>query len=421
MPGIFNQTTLSNGIRVVTEEIPHLRSVAVGIMVGLGSKDELEADSGVSHFIEHMSFKGTATRTAFDIAEALDAVGGKINAHTSKEYTSYYAVVLDTHVDLALNILSDIYLNSVFDENEMKTEKKVVIEEINMYEDTPDELIHDLSAQNIWHEHPLGRAIIGHKKAIHDLERKKVLEYVHKYYVPENTYIAVAGNIKHSEIVKQAQDLFGGMQGTMPAATVHVDPQVTPGIKVVRRETEQAHICLATKGVSYQDEDRYVVSLLSSVLGGTMSSRLFQKVREQRGLVYSVYSYQSFYKQAGLFTVYAGTRLDNSKEVVDLVLKEFTDIKANAISEKELSNAKEHLKGSMVLGLETSNARMSWINRSLFYYGRIVPIEEMFEKIDKVTREDIQRIANDIFIPERLNLTAIGSFPKAKFFEDLSC
>lgn len=419
--GVYNQTTLDNGIHLVTEEISHLRSAAVGFITGLGSKDEAIADSGVAHFIEHMSFKGTATRTAFDIAEMLDAVGGKINAHTSKEYTSYYAVVLDTHVDMAINILADIYLNSVFDEKEMVTEKKVVIEEINMYEDTPDELIHDLSAQNIWQKHPLGRAIIGERKAIHNLNRKKVLEYVHKFYVPHNVYIAVAGNIKHDAIVQQVQDLLGGMAGEKLKAAVVEDPQVKPGIAVVRRETEQAHLCLATKGVSYHDDDRYAISLLSSIIGGTMSSRLFQNVREKRGLVYSIYSYQSFYRQAGLFTVYAGTRIDNSKEVVGLILNEFSDIKQNAVSEKELTRAKEQLKGNMVLSLETSNSRMSWINKSQFYYGRILQIEEVFEKIDKITREDIQRLANEIFIPERLNLTAIGSFPKARYFEELSC
>ncbi|MFC1517743.1 M16 family metallopeptidase [Candidatus Margulisiibacteriota bacterium] len=421
MYGKYGQTVLDNGITVVTEELPHLRSTAVGFIVGLGSRDEDPVDSGVSHFIEHMSFKGTATRTAFDIAESLDAVGGKINAHTSKEYTSYYSVVLDTHVDIALNILSDIYINSVFDEKEMNTEKKVVIEEINMYEDTPDELIHDLSAQNIWQHHPLGRAIIGEKKAIHNLTRKRVLEYVHKFYVPKNTYIAIAGNIKHEKIIEQVQNLLGGMQGEKPKENHHEDPHVKPGIEVVRRETEQAHLCLATKGVSYEDDDRYAISLLSSIIGGTMSSRLFQNVRERKGLVYSIYSYQSFYKQAGLFTVYAGTRIDNSKEVVDLILHEFSDIKKNAVSEKELTRAKEQLKGNMVLNLETSNSRMGWINKSQFYYGRIVPIDEVFEKIDKVTREDIQRLANEIFIPERLNLTAIGSFPKARYFGELAC
>ncbi|MBU0579945.1 MAG: insulinase family protein [Candidatus Margulisbacteria bacterium] len=421
MHGTYNTTILENGLTIVTEEIPYLRSAAVGLIVGLGSKDEAEEDSGVSHFIEHMSFKGTAKRTAFDIAEALDEVGGKINAHTSKEYTSYYSVVLDTHVDVALNILSDIYVNSVFDEKEMKTEKKVVIEEINMYEDTPDELIHDLSAQNIWQHHPLGRAIIGEKKAIHGLTPKRILEYVHKYYVPENTYLAVAGNIKHQSVVDKIQNLLGGMQGKKPEEVIQKDPEVKPGIEVVRRETEQAHICLATKGVSYKDDDRYAVSLLSSIVGGTMSSRLFQNIRERKGLVYSIYSYQSFYKQAGLFTVYAGTRLDNSKEVLSLVLSEFSDIKKNAVSDDELNRAKEQLKGNIVLNLETSNSRMSWINKSQFYYGKILAIEDVFGKIDKVTREDIQRIANEIFIPERLNLTAIGSFPKAKYFDDLNC
>jgi predicted Zn-dependent peptidase len=421
MSAKYKKVELDNGLKIVTEEIPHLRSAAVGFIVGLGSKDESELDSGVSHFIEHMSFKGTAKRSAFDIAESLDAVGGKINAHTSKEYTSYYAVVLDTHVDIALNVLSDIYLNSVFDEKEMRTEKKVVIEEINMYEDTPDELIHDLSAQYIWQNHSLGRAIIGKKKSIHDLDRKKVLEYVNKYYVPENTYIAVAGNINHDEIVAQITEILGGRPKGGFQKEVMAEPHVKAGIEVVRRETEQSHLCLASKGVSYHNDDRYVISILNSVLGGTMSSRLFQKVREQRGLVYSIYSYQSFYKQAGLFTVYAGTRLDNSREVIDLVLGEFKDIKANAISEEELERAKEQLKGNTVLSLESSNSRMSWINKSQFYYDRIVPVEEMFAKIDNVTREDIQRIANEIFIQERLNLTAIGSFPKAKYFDDLSC
>lgn len=366
---------------------------------------------GVAHFIEHMLFKGTARRSPQQIAEEIDAVGGRINAHTSKEYTSYYAIVLDEHVDLAVDMLSDMYLNSTFKPEEIERERNVILEEISMYEDTPDEKIHDISAQNIWDGHPLGNPIIGTVESVKSLTREDMLECIKKYYTPDNTIIAIAGNVQTAQVLQLLKEKFEAYHGAKENIIVP-ETHVVPGTKVYKKKTEQVHMCLSVKGVSYRNPDRFTFSILSSVLGGSMSSRLFQKVREQKGLVYSIYSYPTFYREGGLFTVYVGTQLKATQEVMDIILQEVRNIKTNGITQEELLRAKEQLKGHMVLNMEDTSSRMSWLLKSYYYYDKVNKVEEVMSKIDKVTADDVQRLANEYFITEDIQLTAIGNFPQ---------
>lgn len=401
------KTVLENGVTLLTETMKDVRSVAMGIVVGAGSGLEQEPLAGISHFIEHMAFKGTKKRSAFDIASELDAVGGKMNAYTSKELTTYYAVTLDRHINVATDVLSDIFLNSVYDSKEMELEKGVIVEEIKMYEDTPDELIHDFFTEVIYHGHPLGRSTIGNEKSVRSISRQNMMDYIKGLYTPDNTIIALAGNIEHEEAVKLIEPAFSAMQGKFPV-TKKASPTIKKSLKLKHKKTEQVHMCLGTKGPAQTDEDRYVFSVLDTVLGGSMSSRLFQEVREKRGLAYSIYSYNGALKDCGLYVVYAGTSKENFRKVVDLTIEEFNKIKKNGITKEEMERSKEHLKGSLVLGLESTSSRMGYLAKSQYYYGRIITIDEIFDKVDKVTLDDIIHTANKYIRDEYLTLTAIG-------------
>jgi predicted Zn-dependent peptidase len=401
------KTVLKNGVILLTETMEDVRSAAMGIVVGAGSGLEQDPIAGISHFIEHMAFKGTSKRSAFDIASELDAVGGKMNAYTSKELTTYYAVTLDKHIDIAADVLSDIFLNSVYDSKEMELEKGVIAEEIKMYEDTPDELIHDFFMETIFHGHPLGRPTIGHEKSVRSIDRRNMLDYIRENYTPDNIIITLAGNLKHEDAVKLIEPSFSVMKGKFPVSN-KIPPTIKKAVKLKHKKTEQVHMCLGTKGPSQMDEDRYAFSVLDTVLGGSMSSRLFQEVREKRGLAYAIYSYNGALKDCGLYVVYAGTSKENFRKVVDLTIEEFNKIKKNGITKEEMERSKEHLKGSLVLGLESTSSRMSYLAKSQFYFGRIITIDEIFGKVDRLTLDDIMAAANKYLKDEYLTLTAIG-------------
>ena len=401
------KTVLANGVQVLTETLPGMRSAAVGIMVGAGSGDELKGEEGLTHFIEHMAFKGTPKRSAFQIAEALDQIGGKFNAYTSKEMTVYYSVVLDKHLDVAVDVLSDIFLNPLLKQSDIDMEKGVILEEINMYEDTPDELIHDLFAETILHGHPLGRPTIGTKESVGSFQKDSFVNYRKRLYAPNNVIVSAAGNLKHEQFLELIRPVFEPFSGSRNKA-VMPQPKISGEIRVRNKKTEQVHMCLGVKGPSQMDEDRYALSLLHNILGGSMSSRLFQEVREKRGLAYAVYSTPDSFRDLGIFYIYAGTEMKNLKQVIELILLEFSKFKQDGPSEAEFNRAKENLKGTMVLGLETSSARMSYIARSQFYHDRIITIEEVFDKIDKVSKADIIAAANKYFKNEYLTLTIIG-------------
>ncbi|MBI5078423.1 insulinase family protein [Candidatus Saganbacteria bacterium] len=397
---------LPNGIKVLTEEIPSLRSVAVGIMVGAGSGNEEPKEAGISHYIEHMTFKGTARRTAFEIAHALDAVGGKINAYTSKEATVYYAVVLDQHLDTAMDVLCDMVLNSLYDPKEMETEKGVILEEIKMYEDTPDELIHDYFVEQIIRGHPLGKPTIGFAETVRIVKREDIIDYRRRLYSPRNIIISLAGAVP-DRIEEKLKFYFEKFEGRGVSLSQPL-PQIRGGINLKKKKTEQVHLCLGAKGPSQVEDDHYPYAVLDNILGGNMSSHLFQEVREKRGLVYSIFSTTASFRDFGISYVYAGTSRENMTQVIDLILEQFVKIKKEGLTKEELEKGKEYLKGTLVLGLESSSSRMSWMAKSEFYYDRVMTVDEVFERVDRVTNEDILRLANRYFRDEYLTLAVIA-------------
>lgn len=407
------KTVLDNGITVVSENIPTLKSAAVGIMVGAGSMNELKGEEGLTHFIEHMAFKGTQRRSAFDIASELDAVGGRLNAYTSKENTVYHAVVLDKHINVALDVLTDIFLQPALKEQDINMERGVILEEINMYEDTPDELIHDLFAEAIIKNHPAGKPTIGNKKSVSSFKQENFTKYRDRLYRPDNVIISAAGAVNHDDIVKAISKVFEKFSGRKQPQQFPA-PDYSPERKIKKKETEQLHLCIGTKGLSQVDERRYIFSAMEAILGGSMSSRLFQEVREKRGLAYSIYSTSMPLKDIGVFYVYAGIDKKNFEQVADLIIGQFSKIKKDGITAVELARAKEHLKGGLVLGLESSSARMGYIAKSEYYYGRTITVDEIFGEIDKITNHDIILLAEEIFSADKFTLAAIGDIDNSQ-------
>ncbi|PLT34164.1 pitrilysin family protein [Bacillus sp. V5-8f] len=392
---MIKKYTCQNGARIVLENIPTVRSVAIGIWIKTGSRNESPELNGISHFLEHMFFKGTTNRNAREIAEAFDSIGGQVNAFTSKEYTCYYAKVLDNHANLALEILSDMFFNSTFDEEELKKEKNVVLEEIKMYEDTPDDIVHDLLSQAVYEKHPLGYPILGTEETLNTFSSETMKKYVHDMYTPDKVVISIAGNVDES-FIKEVEGYFGSYQGGNGRAEL-VKPVFHQNKLTRKKETEQAHLCLGFEGLQIGHKDVYSLIVLNNILGGSMSSRLFQEVREQRGLAYSVYSYHSGYQDSGLVTIYGGTgagQLDSLYETIQETLK---TLKRDGITEKELHNSKEQLKGSLMLSLESTNSRMSRNGKNELLLERHKSLDEIVEMIDEVTEESVNALANQIF------------------------
>lgn len=407
MKYLYQKTVLPNGVRIITEEIEHLRSVSVGLWVGAGSRDEREGYEGISHFIEHMFFKGTKNRTARDLAESLEAVGGQLNAFTTKEYTCFYAKVLDEDMDLAIDVLNDMFFESLFDEKEIEKEKKVVIEEIKMYEDSPDELIHDIFSEQVWNDHPLGKPILGTEESIRNLSREKILTFLSQHYAPDNIVIAAAGKLKHEDVIKKLAPIYGEFRrgGRRVLEGTPIGHKVQ---KVVTKDTEQMHLILGVPGLGQDDDDMYPMHIFNNILGGGLSSRLFQTIREQRGLAYSVFSYHSTYVDSGLFAIYAGTTPSNTEEVVECILSELLDIKNNGITTGELERTKAQIKGGLFLGLESASSRMSRLGKTELTYNRVVSPEEVVEKLERVTLEDVKRVVNRLWDKDKLSLVMMG-------------
>ncbi len=392
---LIKKYTCQNGARVVLENIPTVRSVAIGVWIKTGSRDETPELNGISHFLEHMFFKGTTTRNAREIAEAFDSIGGQVNAFTSKEYTCYYAKVLDTHASFALEILADMFFNSTFDEEEMKKEKNVVYEEIKMYEDTPDDIVHDLLSKAVYEDNALGYPILGTESTLETFTSSTMKQYVHDFYTPDRVVISIAGNVDE-KLIKEAEDFFGSYTG---GTTNHVlDKPVFHQNKLTRKkETEQAHLCLGFEGLPMGDPDMYSLITLNNILGGSMSSRLFQEVREQRGLAYSVYSYHSAYQDSGMVTVYGGTGANQLDSLFETIQSTIALLKKEGISEKELRNSKEQLKGSLMLGLESTNSRMSRNGKNELLLKNHRSLDDIIYLIDEVSIESVNVLANRIF------------------------
>jgi predicted Zn-dependent peptidase len=399
---------LDNGLRLLTERMTQVRSVSIGVWLTRGSRHESAARGGIAHFVEHMLFKGTGTRTAEDIAQAIDSIGGQMDAFTAKEYASYYIKVLDEHLPLAIDILSDIVLNPAFSPADIAREKKVVLEEIKMVEDTPDDLVHEMFTQGLWENHPLGRPILGVPETVESFTPDILREYFHRVYAAPNLIVSAVGNLEHDRVRALVEEKFAAVPD-VGAPIADDAPVVVPQILVRNKELEQSHVCLGASSYPQNHDDRYSSYVLNTLLGGSMSSRLFQNVREKRGLAYAVFSGLSAYRDAGSFTVYAGCANEAVGELIDVVVEELRTLKRSPVPEAELRRAKDHLKGSQMLSLESTASRMSHLARQEIYFERQLGFEETLEGIERVSTDDVQRVASDVFKNGSLAATVLGA------------
>ncbi|HXE81520.1 MAG TPA: pitrilysin family protein [Vicinamibacterales bacterium] len=395
-----------NGLRLITERMEHVRSATVGVWLTRGSRHEPAEHGGISHFIEHMLFKGTETRSAEDIAQAIDSVGGHLDAFTAKEYASYYIKVLDEHLPFAWDILADIVLRPAFREEDIEREKKVVLEEIKMVEDTPDDLVHELFTQQLWEGHPLGRPILGTPGTVETFTRPLLFDFFHRTYTAPHLVIAAVGNIRHERVREMVEETFGRLPAAPPDPP-DAAPAVVPQVLIRTKDLEQSHVCIGAASYPQNHDDRYAAYVLNTMLGGSMSSRLFQNVRERRGLAYAVFSSLAAYRDAGTMTVYAGCANEAVPELIDVVVEEIRGMKGE-IPETELRRAKDHLKGSLMLSLESTSSRMSNLARQEIYFERQFGLDETLAGIEAVTAEDVHRISRELFTRGALGATIVG-------------
>lgn len=408
---MYRKLVLDNGIRVVTERIPTLKSVTIGVWVNTGSRDEQPPQAGYSHFIEHMFFKGTHRRSAAEISREIDALGGEMNAFTTRETTTYYVKVLDQHLGRALGLLSDLFHHSRFEPKEIEKEKQVVLEEIRMVQDDPEDLVQELHTGQVLGRHPLGRSILGRKETIRVLRRQDLLHYIDTHYDPAQTVVAIAGNFEQKKLDAMAARYFAkGRVAKAGYVSGRRPPEVYGGLLTKKKSLEQVHLCLGLKGVAAGHKDRYALYALNTVLGGSVSSRLFQEVREKRGLAYSIYSFLSGYSDGGTITIYAATRPKEVDRVVDLVCREITRIGRQGIQQEELTRAKNQMKGSLMLSLESSNSRMSKLAKDELTYGKRTSLDEMLAHIDRVGEEHVFNAARQFFRLDALGITGLGPF-----------
>jgi predicted Zn-dependent peptidase len=399
---------LDNGLRILTERMTQVRSISIGVWLTRGSRHETAERGGIAHFVEHMLFKGTATRTAEDIAQQIDSIGGQLDAFTAKEYASYYIKVLDEHLPLAIDVLADIVRNPAFSPEDTEREKKVVFEEIKMVEDTPDDLVHEIFTQGFWENHPLGRPILGTRETVESFTSDSLRDYFGKAYTARNLIVSAVGNLEHERVRELVDEKFGSLE-PMGEQIDEQAPQVVPKTQIRTKELEQSHICVGVSSYPQSHDDRYSSYVLNTLLGGSMSSRLFQNVREKRGLAYAVFSGLSAYRDAGSFTIYAGCSNEAVGEVIDLVVEEMKGVKTSPVQDAELQRAKDHLKGSLMLSLENTASRMSHLARQEIYFDRQFGLDETLQGIERVTAPDVQRVANDLFQNGSLAATVLGN------------
>ncbi len=403
----FQKTVLPNGLTVVTERMSHVRSICIGIWVPAGSRFETREKNGISHFLEHMLFKGTKKRSALDIAVEVDSLGGEMNAFTSREQTTYYIKVLDTHLRQALDILTDIFLHSTLDAQELDRERQVILEEIRMQEDQPEDLVHDVINEIIWPGQALGFPVAGREENVAALNREDLADYVQEMYNREKLVISCAGNIDHEKFVADIAEHFKDFSSQKKALVVE-PPRFTAGMKVLTRELEQVHLCLSLPGVAQADPDRFAFYILNTILGANMSSRLFQEVREKRGLAYSVYSYLSSYRDGGNLTIYTGANRDRIREVLEVIRRELNRIAKHPVTAEELHRAQEYMKGGLMLSLESSSSVMSRIAKQEISLNGHQSVDEVVRQVEAVTAERIREIAADCVQEDRIALAAIG-------------
>ena len=405
----YKKTVLSNGLRVVSEELTHVRSVSVGVWIDVGSRDELPKTNGITHFIEHMVFKGTQNRSVRDIAQSIESVGGYMNAFTGKEHTCYYARVLDEHTALAVDVLSDLALNATFPEKDLEKEKGVVIEELRNAEDDPDDIIHDYFDKALFGSHPLGYPVIGTEPNLRSFTRDDLITHIRKHYVPPRMVLAAAGNISHEKLVALAEKHFAAMKSSSRVSVKgRAKPRdYKPEQKDYKKPIQQAHVCLGTQAWSIKSKQRYPTLVLNTLLGDGMSSRLFQNIREKYGFAYSVYSYATLMSDTGVFCAYIGTDKQHIHASTELILKEFDKLRSKPVSNAELRRTKEQLKGSMMLSLESIPNRMMRLGTSELYFQDVNSIDTILKQISSVHQDDIREIADSLFREERLTKVVI--------------
>ncbi|HSK46664.1 MAG TPA: pitrilysin family protein [Coriobacteriia bacterium] len=407
----YRKTVLDSGITVMSEPMDSVRSVALGIWFSVGSRDENAAEAGMSHFMEHMMFKGTPTRSAKDISEQFDRLGAELNAFTSKEYTCYYSRFVDEHLPTAFEILSDMVVSASLENEACESEREVVIEEIARMEDTPDDRIHEIFSHTLWPTHPIGLPILGSRETVGQFDHEQSVAFRTKHYLTGNCVVAAAGNVDHDEIVKLAErflaDLPRGPRSVRPTAEAAHEARLA----VFEKETEQAHICYGVATMNAHHPDRFTLAILDGVLGGGMSSRLFQEIREKRGLAYSVYSFSALYQDTGEFVVYAGTRPSNAEEVLNLIRAEMERVASSGVNPNELDRVRQAAKGHLVLGMESTRMRMTRLGKNEITGGEILSADEIMERFDAVTMDDIMRVSGDVLSREKV-LAVIGPFTK---------
>ena len=415
-------TTLANGVRVITEAMPHVRSVSVGVWINAGSRSETPEQNGISHFIEHMLFKGTTRRSAEDIARSVDSIGGNLDAFTAKELVCFNTKVLDQHLSLAFDVLADLVLHPMFRAEDLEKEKSVILEEIKMEADSPDYLVHEIFSSNFWKDHPLGKPILGTPQTVKRFDRAMVQDYYSSIYVPANLIVTAAGNLTHERLVALVSEHFESLP---PGKPMPPDPVPGTHARLVLRNKkalEQVHLVLGVPSYALPHEERFACYVMNTLLGGGMSSRLFQNIRERQGLAYAVFSELSPYRDTGCMSIYAGTSTESAPKVVDSIMQEFRQLKSETVGDEELRRAKDHLKGSLMLSLESTSSRMSNLARQEMYFAKFFTLDELVESIEAVTADDVQRIARTFFDPKQVALTVLGNLENLKIGrEDLAC
>lgn len=408
---MYHKTVLKNGVRIISERLEHLRSVSLAIWVDAGSRDEVKSENGIFHFTEHMIFKGTENRSSLQIAKELDAIGGLSNAFTGKENTCFHARVLGEHFAQLADILSDIFLHSTFDVDDLERERQVILQEISMVEDTPDDHIHVLFNRLFWADHPIGMPVLGNEKTVSAIERETILKYINKFYVPERILVAGAGNVDHQSMVSYFEPLFSQLEAGNSNPKNDI-PRSNASVSVQYRDLEQVHICLGGEAPSQTSDKRFACVVLNTILGGNMSSRLFQEIRENRGLAYSVYSFLSSYIDAGLLGVYVATDSQNVNPVLEAIKNEIKKICKGEISKSDLAAAVDHLIGGIYLSSESADNRMLRIAKNEFVFQKYVSYEELVSKLQQVTVDEVVEVASDIFQDGTVSLSTLGPIKK---------
>jgi predicted Zn-dependent peptidase len=416
---MVRKSVLANGIRVLSETIPQHHAVSLGVWVLTGSRDERDAENGVSHFVEHLLFKGTETRTAEDIARAIDSVGGSMNGFTGREITCFHAKVLDSDLRLAIDLMADMLLHSLFDSEEIERERSVIIQEVKMVEDTPDDYVHDLFTHAFWGDHPMAQPIFGRVEKIQTLSRDQMVRYFTRQYRSDRMIIAVAGNVDHDKVVDMVGRAFLPVLGDSETDERRT-PAACPKMSLLERDIEQVHLCLGTEGLTYSSSRRFVGYILNAVLGGGVSSRLFQEIRERRGLAYSIFSYMPSYMDTGMFVVYGATEKEAVGQVVDLIWRELETLRRNPIRQEELTLSKQQLRGNLLLSLENSENRMTRLAKNEIYFQRFLSVDEVLDEIDKVTVDQVSVLCDELLRPDGFCLTFLGPVTEDRLNQDLA-